>query len=83
MQPSLTREQKEMIVEEVKEFFDRERGETIGDLAAEQWMDFMLKLLTPYVYNQAIHDAGKLMLERMTMLDEDLASLKKTIQPSR
>ena len=46
---NMTREEKVQIINRLKTFFEEERSETIGDLAAENLLDFMLKELGPYI----------------------------------
>jgi uncharacterized protein (DUF2164 family) len=48
----------------IKRYFDEVLDQEIGDLKAEMVLDFALKEIAPTVYNQAIQDAQKLVLER-------------------
>jgi uncharacterized protein (DUF2164 family) len=73
----LPKKEKEQIVSEFQRFFAEERSETIGNLEAEEMVHFMLKELTPYIYNQAIDDARNVLLDRVTSLEEELYALKK------
>ncbi|MBG9792959.1 hypothetical protein ABD76_10855 [Paenibacillus dendritiformis] len=79
----LPREQKQHIMEQVKHFFAEERAEELGDIGAEQLVDFMIKELSPHLYNQAIQDARKLFLERMAALEDDLYALERPVQGYR
>ncbi|GGF94514.1 DUF2164 domain-containing protein [Paenibacillus aceti] len=76
----LPREQKQEIVERVKEYFELERSESIGDIAAEQLLDFMLKELAPYVYNKAVEDARQAVEQKWASIEEELYSLKKPLR---
>lgn len=76
----LPKEQKEQIILKVQAYFEEERSETIGDLAAEQMIDFMIKELGPYLYNKAIADARQMLFEKMSVMEEDLYSLEKPIR---
>ncbi|MCE5170448.1 DUF2164 domain-containing protein [Paenibacillus profundus] len=78
----LPREQKKELVEQIKSYFD-ERGEAMGDIAAEQTVDDMLAMLGPIIYNQALEDARKLLTERMMNLEDDLYALHKPINDRR
>lgn len=73
----LPKEAKEFIVDDIIRYFEQERGETLGSLAAEQILDFMISAVGPAVYNQAITDARALLAERMQNLDDDLYALEK------
>ncbi|MCA0757283.1 DUF2164 domain-containing protein [Paenibacillus sp. N4] len=79
----LSKEQKEPLVRRVQEYFLDERGEKIGDLAAEFLLDYMTQELGPVIYNQAIQDAVKLVGEKMVSLEDDLHSLEKPIKFGR
>lgn len=79
----LPKEAKEMLVERVREYYENERSEEIGHLAAESILDFMLKELTPYVYNQAIFDARRVVGERMSSLEDDLYALERPMRVDR
>jgi uncharacterized protein (DUF2164 family) len=75
----IPKEQKEQIISNFKTFFEEERSETIGDLAAEQIIDYMIKELAPYIYNKAIEDARQILIQKITSLEEELYSLEKPI----
>ncbi|MGO4372036.1 DUF2164 domain-containing protein, partial [Paenibacillus sp. MCAF20] len=68
----LPREHMEQMIGNIQQFFELERSETIGAIAAEQLLDMMLKELAPYVYNGAINDARKAVLEKMQTLEDEL-----------
>jgi len=77
----LPKEEKEHIVRSVQQYFEEERAETIGNLAAEQIVDTMVQLLGPYLYNKAIADARAVVLEKISQVDDELYALEK--QPPR
>ncbi|WII35846.1 DUF2164 domain-containing protein [Paenibacillus thiaminolyticus] len=79
----LPRERKEHIMEQVKQYFAEERSEELGDIGAEQLIDFMIKELGPHLYNQAVQDARKLLLERMAALEDDLYALERPVPGHR
>jgi uncharacterized protein (DUF2164 family) len=79
----LPKEQKEQLIRRVQDYFNEERAEEIGDLAAEFLLDYMIKELGPVLYNQAIHDAIKLVAEKMFSLEDDLHAMEKPIKNIR
>lgn len=79
----ILKEEKKELVRSVQAFFEEERSETIGDLAAEQFIDFMMKELGPYIYNKAISDARLLVNEKFSQVEDELYSLEKPIQNRR
>lgn len=69
----LGKEVKADLIEGIKSFFSKEKGEEISDFQAEIFLDFLLTNMGPPIYNQAIADAYTLMSERI----EDLYGLEK------
>jgi len=79
----LPKEMKEEIINNIKNYFEEERSETIGDLGAEQFVDFMIKELGPHLYNKAIADVRVLIHEKTTQIDDELYSMEKPIKNKR
>lgn len=79
----LPKEQKEQMVWRVQQYFEEERAESIGNLEAEQLIDFMIEMVGPTLYNQAIGDARRTLLEKMSALEDELYSLEKPVGRSR
>jgi uncharacterized protein (DUF2164 family) len=69
----LSAESKKTAIIEIKQFFEQERDETLGDLASEIVLDFILEKIGPYIYNQAIADVQSYMSEKV----EDLYMLMR------
>jgi uncharacterized protein (DUF2164 family) len=59
----LTKERKDLMISEIKNFFSKEREEIIGELAAGLILDFILEKIAPEFYNQGVYDAHKYMEE--------------------
>ncbi|MCU6713049.1 DUF2164 domain-containing protein [Paenibacillus sp. J5C_2022] len=76
----LPKEDKMEIIKSVQAYFEEERSESIGDLGAEQLIDFFVKELGPYLYNKAIDDARILINERINQIEDELYSLEKPTQ---
>lgn len=73
----ISREEKTKIISRIKKYFDEERGETIGDLAAEQLLDFATAEIGPHIYNRALFDALQVLNERFAQMEEDLYTLER------
>lgn len=69
----LRKEFEEEILKQIKFFFLTDRDEEISDFKASLYLDFILKEIGPYIYNQAVDDAYQLMLKKL----EDLYGLEK------
>ncbi|HET7657723.1 MAG TPA: DUF2164 domain-containing protein [Bacillales bacterium] len=70
------KEQKDQILVRIQQYFSVERGEEIGQLAAENLLHFITKEIGPYFYNQALRDAQRAVDLRMADIEEDLISLE-------
>ena len=55
----------------MRSFYEVEFDEELSDYRAERLLEFFLETLGPTVYNQAIQDARKFMLERLEDLDSE------------
>lgn len=69
----LPKEKKAEMVNSIKEYFNNEREEEIGDLAASMILNFIIDELAPEFYNQGITDAYRYMNDRV----EDMLGLQK------
>jgi len=69
----LTKERRDDMVSEIKNYFSKEREEEIGDLAAGLILDFIVEKIAPDFYNQGIFDAHQYMKDAA----EDLFALQK------
>lgn len=61
------------MVEKIKYYFQNERDEELGDLAAGLILDFIIDELSPEFYNKGVYDSYKYMNERM----EDMLGIQK------
>lgn len=75
----LPREQKEQIMDSLIAFFEEERSETLGQIGAEQIIDFMLREIAPYVYNKAVEDARQVIIQKSMSLEEELYALERKL----
>lgn len=69
----LSKEKKEHMVSLIKHYFEKERGEELGDLAAMLVLDFFIEKLAPEFYNQGVFDAYKYMGDCV----EDMLGIQK------
>lgn len=69
----VTRQRRDEMVSEIRNYFSKEREEEIGDLAADLILDFILEKIAPEIYNQGVFDAHKYMEDAVA----DLLSIQK------
>jgi uncharacterized protein (DUF2164 family) len=71
----LTAEQRIEAQNDLIYFFESERDEKIGVIAAGQMLDFFLEHVGPKIYNRGIEDAKKALEERLSEFNYDLDEL--------
>jgi len=79
----LSKEQRDQVIQHIQQYFEEERDETIGDLAADGVLDFFMSHLAPIVYNQALSDSRHLVIQQMSSLEEDLYALEYQMKHTR
>ena len=72
MSIKLLQEKEKKIVESIKLYFEENMDSKIGNLKAGLLLDYILKEIGPIVYNQAIEDTQKYMMEKINELDSSL-----------
>ncbi|MCM3207995.1 DUF2164 domain-containing protein [Paenibacillus illinoisensis] len=75
----LTKEQQDEAIRTIQSYFQEERGEELGDLAAWGVLDLFMTKLAPYIYNQALSDARTTVNQRMASIEEDLFALERKL----
>ncbi len=71
----LTDEEKELAKEELILFFENERDEKIGIIAAENIINFFLQSVGSKLYNKGVADAKNALGNRIEELNYDLDDL--------
>lgn len=79
----MPKEERELLIEQIQEYFEIERGETLGHLAADSMLDFFMSTLSPHLYNQALADCRQLVTQRMVSLEEDIYALEQKVKTVR
>ncbi|MDU0200346.1 MULTISPECIES: DUF2164 domain-containing protein [Paenibacillus] len=72
----LPKEEKDILISDLQEHMENDHGVTMGNLAAEQLLDYMIQQVAAPIYNQAIEDASKTLMDRMSVLEDDLYAMK-------
>lgn len=68
-------EKRKAMLDEIISFFQKERDEEIGVVAAGQVLDFFLEKLGKEIYKKAMKDAKNLLRQKFEDLDIELDSL--------
>jgi uncharacterized protein (DUF2164 family) len=69
----LTKDRRDRLVREVREYLATNHDEDVGDLKANLLLDFFLERLGAPVYNQAIRHAQAFLQERLIDLEIELS----------
>ena len=72
MSIKLLDEKEKKIIESIKLYLEENMDLKIGDSKAGLLLDYILKEIGPIVYNQALEDAQKYMMEKLNELDSSL-----------
>ncbi|OZQ70172.1 hypothetical protein CA600_01750 [Paenibacillus sp. VTT E-133280] len=84
MQPiKIQREHKLQVTSSIQDYFETELSSEIGQLASENLLDFMLKELSPHIFNQALADARKVIEQKMISIEEELYALEQPLTSAR
>lgn len=68
----LSKEERQELCVKIQDYFEKERGENIGNLSATLLLNFIVDELGPAIYNQGVQDAYRYMADRC----EDMLSLE-------
>jgi len=71
----LTDEQRKKALDDIIYFFESEREEQIGQIAAEQVLNFFQETIGAAIYNRGIMDAKRALESRVDELKYDLDDL--------
>lgn len=69
MSITVPKDKESRIIESIKQYVKENMDDEIGDLKAVLFLDYVLTEIGPVIYNQAIHDAQKVLMEKVTDLD--------------
>lgn len=74
---ALEREDRQRVVSDLQAWFLDERGERIGDLAADLLVEFFQERAARHWYNRGVLDAQAMARDRLERLADDLDLLKR------
>ncbi|KQL51517.1 hypothetical protein AN964_21425 [Heyndrickxia shackletonii] len=76
----LTKEQRQMMIADIQDFFLQERDEEITEFAAESVLNFFKESLAPHFYNAAIQDAKHVVEQQFLSLEEEIVTLERPVR---
>jgi len=72
MQIRLSDERRERLIDVMRKFWMEELDEELSEFRARRILEILIREIGAPVYNQAVQDARKLMLERLAEIEGDL-----------
>lgn len=72
-------EEKMKLIPRIQQYFARERDEEMGILAAEIFLDFVAAEIGPFIYNQALANARRVLTDNAAELEFKLYELEQPL----
>jgi len=69
--------EKEVLVHKIKQYFDRELDQDLGQFEAEAVLDFFSTEVGTYFYNRGLLDAQAVLAERLDVVQDAIYELEK------
>jgi len=69
--------EKEVLVHKIKQYFDRELDQDLGQFEAESVLDFFSTEVGSYFYNRGLLDAQAILAERLDVVQDAIYELEK------
>lgn len=76
----LTKEQRQIMIADIQDFFLQERDEEITEFAAETVLNFFQESLSPHFYNAAIHDVKHVVEQQILSMEEEIVTLERPVK---
>lgn len=74
-----TREEKDLMIEKIREYLLSELDVEVGGFDAEFLIDFISKELGPFFYNRGLYDARALVSAKLTELDDAIYDIEQPV----
>jgi len=71
------REEKRVLIGKIRDYFDSELDEPIGEVGAELLLDFLQEDIGAFYYNKGLHDAQAAFRQQAESFDDAIYALEK------
>lgn len=71
------REEKRILIGKVRDYFDTELDQPIGDIGAELLIDFLQEDIGAHYYNKGLYDAQAAFRQQVDAFDDAIYALEK------
>ena len=72
-----SKDEKKILVDKFKEYFESELNQDLGQFDAEFLIDFVSEKLGGYYYNRGLHDAQTAIRAKLDDIESEIDSLEK------
>ncbi len=72
-----SKDEKQQLVEKIRDYFEMELNQELGQFEAEFLLDFLSRELGPYFYNRGLYDAQAVMQSRIDAVMEAIYEIEK------
>jgi len=72
-----TKEEKQQLIKKIRDYFETELNQELGQFDAEFLLDFLSKELGPWFYNRGLYDAQAVMQSRIDAVMESIYEIEK------
>ncbi|WP_042349235.1 DUF2164 domain-containing protein [Bacillus massiliigorillae] len=76
----LKKEQQQLMISDIQQFFLDERDEELSEFAAERVLDFVKESLAPHFYNAAVQDVKTVVEQQVSSLEDEILTLERPIK---
>ncbi|MBN6886190.1 uncharacterized protein (DUF2164 family) [Cytobacillus horneckiae] len=76
----ISKEQQQMMIEEIQAYFSQERDEDLSEFAAERVLDFVKESLAPHFYNAGVNDVKTMVGEQFSAIEDEILTLERPIR---
>ena len=80
---TFSREEKDILVAKIKDYFDAELDQNISQFDAEFLLDFFAENMGAYFYNRGLYDAQALLQNRLESIGEAFYEIEKPTEFTR
>jgi uncharacterized protein (DUF2164 family) len=76
---TFTKEQKQQLIDKLRQYFEQELNQELGQFDAEFLFDFIGTEYGPHFYNQGLYDAQAVMQSRVDGVMEAIYEIEKPV----
>lgn len=80
---TLSKPQKDAIIQRLQEFADRELGQELGQFEAADLLNFFADEIGPFFYNKGLQDAQVILHKHVENIGEAIGNLEKPVKDVR